>query len=1678
MVQYTYAQNETLNLGTSVKANFGVDADTKSGILSFNTDGLVGDETDDWFLGPKGGLGVIDVSDQATITRLGSGLNIGAEFRMSHPVNTTVNGNFWLDAVYLRDQYSHNNEKDMTVFGGGDDKNFDNPTTWAIKRGSVPPKNDIIDVYGHLRRESTNQANALWLFGAVSTRTQNGDNYLDFEYFRKPVSYTIPSNPNDQGHLMTSGSECGHTAYRFNQVNGEVLVNGDIILSVNYVNGGTVADFRFYVWIDSNEIKGLDGDASSLSNTDFVYYNDNFPLRRFDFGDGNGGYEFYNCDNNSNIPYGYARISLRKNFIAEPIFAQDNTGADVTAPTWGTIGPDGKVNNVYVSPTFIEFGLNATLFGLDSTMSNGICATPLGSVIVKTRASASFTSELKDLAGPFKLGNSQEYAVTISEPAILTCTVNEIILTASVIPSGNYTFEWFKDGQPFDDATPANNTLNVKEPGHYSVNAAHPESCTIQSEVVEVLQNIQEPEVSALGGVLECSTNQIQISGTMSSANPNSELTFQWTGPNNFINNSDLNVIVTLVGTYILTVTDTNNACIGTATAVVTSTSETVLEIECPPTIEVQCLAEIPEPDVNSVTIINSGANGQILVQFVSDVSDFGNCPGIITRTYSATDSCGNVTYCSQNIIVNDTSNPDISDLPDFQLEGCNAPWPEFLTTTWTDNCSSSGSINSDASVEDGSSEDSCIQYRLYTFTMTDDCGNSATETTRVTRAYDMTDPEITDIEDYQLEGCNQEWPQFLSTTWADNCSSGGSINSDAGVDDGSSEDDCVLYRLYTFTITDNCGNSDTETTRVSKELYNSNPEIEDLADYSLEGCNTEWPGFLTTTWTGNCTNGGSIQSDAGVDDGNSEDGCIQYRLYTFTVTDNCGNSNSETTRVSREYDMTNPEITDIEDYQLEGCNQEWPQYLTTTWTDNCASGGTINSNSGVDAGGGEEGCLQYRLYTFLVTDNCGNSNTETTRVSRGYQKITDLTDYQLEGCNTTWPPYLTTELTNNCSDGGKIESDHGVDDGSSEDGCTQYRLYTFTVTDICGNSNTETTRLSREFDMTDPEITDIEDYKLVGCDQEWPQFLTTEWTDNCSSGGSINSDAGVVDGNSEDGCIQYRLYTFTITDNCGNSDTEKTRVSKELYISDPEIEDLADYSLESCNTDWPEFLITTWTGNCTNGGEIESDYGVDDGSIEDGCIQYRLYTFIITDNCGNTATETTRVSREYDMTDPEITDIEDYQLEGCDQEWPQFLTTEWADNCSSGGSINSDEGVVDGNSEDGCIQYRLYTFTITDNCGNSDTETTRVSKELYISDPEIEDLADYSLESCNTDWPEFLISTWTGNCTNGGEIESDHGVDDGSSEDGCIQYRLYTFTITDNCGNTDTETTRVSREYDMTDPEITDIEDYQLEGCNSPWPEYLKTNWTDNCSQGSEIESDHGVDDGSSPDGAVEYRLYTFEVIDNCGNMDIETTLVSRENSNIGRVLGNDIELCRDYGEFNLFFLLPDGYITGGSWSLDSSPEGINLEISDSGSILVFEELPYGDYVFLYHQVSEECLPLIEVTVHLLEDQPPCVLACEFRVTKVTTALTPNGDNVNDTFYSGLVPSESCTVDVLIFNRWGAKIFEAINYENDWKGTVPSNALGSSNMVTTGTYYYILKYKIDGNIEQTVAGYFYVATE
>lgn len=81
-----------------------------------------------------------------------------------------------------------------------------------------------------------------------------------------------------------------------------------------------------------------------------------------------------------------------------------------------------------------------------------------------------------------------------------------------------------------------------------------------------------------------------------------------------------------------------------------------------------------------------------------------------------------------------------------------------------------------------------------------------------------------------------------------------------------------------------------------------------------------------------------------------------------------------------------------------------------------------------------------------------------------------------------------------------------------------------------------------------------------------------------------------------------------------------------------------------------------------------------------------------------------------------------------------------------------------------------------------------------------------------------------------------------------------------------------------------------------------------------------------------------------------------------------------------------------------------------------------------------------------------------------IFTALSPNRDGINDFFYIGGLDDKPEN-RLVIYNRWGNRVFEMEGYDNSWDGTFNGKELPD------GTYYYIFEVK-DQGVMRTFNGY------
>ena len=502
--------------------------------------------------------------------------------------------------------------------------------------------------------------------------------------------------------------------------------------------------------------------------------------------------------------------------------------------------------------------------------------------------------------------------------------------------------------------------------------------------------------------------------------------------------------------------------CGNVATCVQTITVEdmTPPTITCPADVTLEC----PGDTTTGNTGVATGSDdcGSVTITY-SDSETPGACPGAYTvsRTWTATDECGNVATCVQTITVEDMTPPTITCPADVTLE-C----PGDTTTgntgvaTGSDDCGSVTITYSDSETP-GACPGAYTVSR--TWTAMDECGNVATCVQTIT-VEDMTPPTITCPADVTLE-CPGDTTTGNTgvATGSDDCGSVTITYSDSETP-GACPGAFTVSR--TWTATDECGNVATCVQTITVEDMTP-PTITCPADVTLE-C----PGDTTTGNTGVATGSDDCGSvTITYSDSETPGACPgAYTVSrTWTATDECGNVATCVQTITVE-DMTPPTITCPADVTL-----ECPGDTTTgntgvaTGSDDCGSVTITYSDS--ETPGACPGAYTVSR-TWTATDECGN-------VATCVQTITveDMT-----------PPTITcpADVTLECP-GDTTTGNTGVATGSDDCGSVTITYSdsetpgacpgaytvsrTWTATDECGNVATCVQTITVE-DMTPPTIT------------------------------------------------------------------------------------------------------------------------------------------------------------------------------------------------------------------------------------------------------------------------------------------------------------------------------------------------------------------------------------------------------------------------------------------------------------------------------------------------------------------------------------------------------------------------------------------------------------------------------
>ncbi len=402
------------------------------------------------------------------------------------------------------------------------------------------------------------------------------------------------------------------------------------------------------------------------------------------------------------------------------------------------------------------------------------------------------------------------------------------------------------------------------------------------------------------------------------------------------------------------------------------------------------------------VAVDNCSAVGSIALD-ISDVttqtaSGCGQYEYVITRTWTATDACGNSSTCVQTINVEDTTAPDIVCPPTVNLD-CNDstdPSNTGMATAGADNCASANEVIvtfTDVSTQTGSGCGADTYTITRTWAATDACGNSST-CVQVINVADTTPPDITCPPDQTLT-CFESLPDPISTA-ADFVAAGGTISDDctanlsdftvfavADDNDGTNCPGDARIVVRTYFVLDACGNTTTCDQTFTYLESTMGPVITDVLPECYKYCaSLANPMETDITYETDCSFGATVEITGPQVIGQENCPGTRYR-YTYTVTDDCGRTASAT----RDFIIGNEGPTiECPPFNLilecgDPNNQDYiDQHLEQISVNtSCELGYTVShfpSFFNLTA------CGSSTVVTFVATDDCGRSVTCSTTVA------------------------------------------------------------------------------------------------------------------------------------------------------------------------------------------------------------------------------------------------------------------------------------------------------------------------------------------------------------------------------------------------------------------------------------------------------------------------------------------------------------------------------------------------------------------------------------------------------------------------------------------------------------------------------------------------------------------------
>ena len=740
----------------------------------------------------------------------------------------------------------------------------------------------------------------------------------------------------------------------------------------------------------------------------------------------------------------------------------------------------------------------------------------------------------------------------------------------------------------------------------------------------------------------------------------------------------------------------------------------------------------------------------------VETSEEAGDCPAesTITRTFTATDECGNTAVAVQTIHIVDTTAPvfnyDAQYIFTYECDETAA----IVEPSASDLCSEIELSYADTN----SWQDGCASGFTRVWTATDACGN-ASQYHQFIYFYDTTAPVVEPFEVELEMPCDNIFSGVLISA-TDNCNE---VNIDYSDEYVSGE--CAGKIIRTYTVSDICGNyADGIYQQIITLIDETAPVVEvEPVDLIIQ-CGEETPAYYPV-WSDNCDDSLAVSAISGI----ATDGCNQIISTVWFAEDNCGNISSVSRMVTIVdtiapyfYEVPSDWFLDCSDYIFDGdakaydvCDGE----VEVTFEDVRIDGDCPST---------------YTLVrTFTAADDCGN---EVNYVQHIY--VSDTTapvfTYVPAGGNYTCEEGVPADLAtadDDCSEFSITHSDEvisttiivgGGDDNGSGDDCGQFTTYS---AGGWGNGNNPQGQYATaNFASAFPAGL------TVGCGGNTYQFTSAAAVQAFlpAGGSSFVLSGNTVNPTGIHNQLANQLVAASLSVGFDSYDSNFSpsagSMSSLIYVGGPfagftvgQVLAIANNHLGGCDATYSltdvkdalEALNLNYDGEDQDLGNFTCDGESNgDGDGEELCGSLITRTWTAVDACGNASYATT-VYFVYDNVAPTF----DQELENvyvqCASEIPAAVDVTATDNCSEA-SITVDVDVLQ---SDSCgNQTILVTYTAADYCGN----TSYASYYIYVNDdiePTLDGCPSDLVLDCDAIIPEPATVTATDNCDSNVEV-------------------------------------------------------------------------------------------------------------------------------------------------------------------------------------------------------------------------------------------------------------------------------------------------------------------------------------